>query len=46
LDKQKKQPEIDTENKEANNLPWELKMMLGTLIVSGIMIALKIFGVF
>ncbi len=46
MDKQKKQLGIDTENKEANNLTWELKMMLGTLIVSGIMIALKIFGVF
>ena len=46
MDKQKKQPEANKENNEINKLPWELKMMLATLIVSGIIIALKIVGVF
>jgi hypothetical protein len=46
MDKFKKEQEANTQNNEANKYPWELMMMLAALVVSGIIIALKIFGVF
>jgi|WetSurMetagenome_2_1015567.scaffolds.fasta_scaffold52219_4 hypothetical protein len=46
MDKKKNEPEINTENKESNKIPWEMTMMIGSLIIAGILFALKIVGVF